>query len=103
VCCGFLSTKPARVKTTASLRNWTVKICKIPLKLIASIAPPPPLLCPFSGPGKILHYTNITEPHTGGIFHSTFIIIPVAFFKEIKGTVSQDFSKLTIAFFLIKI
>jgi hypothetical protein len=62
------------------------------LSLICLLPHPPPH-CPSSGQKKNIFTTvYITEPHRQRISQH-FIIIPVAFFKESKGTVSQDFSK----------
>jgi hypothetical protein len=46
---------------------------------------------------KILHYTNITEPHRRHISQH-FYHYSSCFFKEIKGILSQDFSKLNSCF-----
>jgi hypothetical protein len=62
---------------------------------LLQIAPPPPLYRPFKRKGPEKFFTTVQQSHIhSGIFHSTFIIIPVVFSEKFKGTVSQDFSKL---------
>jgi hypothetical protein len=75
------------------LRNWSVKICNSPLRLIASIARPLPSTAHSKGPEKIPDYANITEPHTAAYFTALLSIFQL-FFKEIKGTASQESFKL---------
>jgi hypothetical protein len=76
-----------------------VKICESLLRLIASIALPPPLYCPSKKvQRKILHYCT-TEPHTqAAYFTALFIIIPVVFSKKLKVQCHKIFQNFTTTF-----
>jgi hypothetical protein len=71
-----------------------VKICESLLRLIASIALPPPLYCPSKKvQRKILHYCT-TEPHTQAAYFTALLSLFQLFFqKNLRHSVTR-FSKL---------
>jgi hypothetical protein len=86
-------------KTTASLRNWTVKICKFPAQLNCLIAQPPPL--PLSiqwSREKIFHYTNLTEPYRWLISQYFYHYSSCFFQRILKVQCHKIFQNLQLLF-----